>query len=390
MKILFCSNQARSTRLVWRHFLQELVAAGHNICVAVPTVSVDTSAQDIQRLTEIAPAPKQNTDQIHGGSLQVRTFPLLRRSKNIFQEIRSFFAIGRLIRQENPQCIFATTIKPIIYTALALRLLRKSVSAPFFVCITGLGYGFEQEQSWRYCLTKILYKCALPRAKNIFFLNKHDKEYFLQRHIIPRVHQEKCVVLKSTGIDTDHFSFTPHYPKQPTFLLMARLLKAKGIEDFATAAKMLRLRYPQARFQLLGPAEEGTGAFPLATIMDWHKDNIIEYLGNIEDVRPAIAKASIMVLPSWREGMPCAILEGMSMGRAAVVTAVPGCIDLIEDGITGLVIPPHNAHALANALEYCILNPNTVIDWGAKARKVLEKNYAAKDTVTFLRQYMDV
>ncbi len=394
MKILFCSNQARSTRLVWRPLLQELVAKGHDVCVLVPEVSSDTSAQDIQKLTEIAALSSDSFNDnvhhthVHKGHLQVRTYPLVRRGKQIFQEIRSFYTIMRLIRQEQPQQIFATTIKPILYTALALRLLGKKIPAPFFICITGLGYCFEQNKGLPYTLAKILYTLALPRAKRIFFLNKHDKEYFLEKGIIHLSQEKKCLCLNSTGIDTVHFAFEKQYPTQPTFLLMARMLKSKGVEDFVKAAKLLRKQYPQARFQLLGPTEEGLGAVPLAHIQAWHTSQVIEYLGFMEDVRPAIAKASVMVLPSWREGIPCAILEGMSMGRAAVVSAVPGCMDVIENGMQGFVVPHNNVHALANALEFFIVNPSSIVSMGHCARKKVETNFTTQHMLHTLQQHM--
>ncbi len=383
MKIFFCSNQARSTRLFWRPFLHSLLQKGHDICLVVPEISSDTSSHDIQKLLEMA----SYTDS--KGSLWVRTYPLLRRGTHPLQEMYSFFALKQLLQKEKPDLIFATTIKPITYIALALRLLGKKISAPFFACITGLGYCFEEENtaSLRRLLATKLYTFALPRAKNIFFLNTHDIHSFLQARIISPKHQDRCIHIPSTGVDTEYFALEKNYPQQPTFLLMARLLKAKGIEDFVHAAALLRARYPLARFQLLGPCEQGRGALPLNTIQDWHKNGDIEYLGFLEDVRPAIANASIMVLPSWREGMPCAILEGMSMGRAAVATTVPGCKDVVEHGNNGLLVPPKNPEALAHALEQFLLHPSYITAMGQRAHNLVQR-FAAKTVVACLHKHM--
>ncbi len=385
MKIFFCSNQARSTRLFWRPFLQSLLQTGHDVCLVVPEISSDTSPHDIQKLMEMASFPDSK------GSLWVRTYPLVRRGTHPLQEMCSFFALKQLLQKEKPDIIFATTIKPIIYVALALRLLGKEVPAPFFACITGLGYCFEEENTAflrRKFATK-LYTFALPRAKNIFFLNTQDIHSFLQARIISAKHQDRCTLIPSTGVDTEYFALEKSYPQQPTFLLMARLLKAKGIEDFVHAATLLRSRYPSARFQLLGSCEQGGGALPLSTVQAWHKKGNIEYLGFLEDVRPAIAKASIMVLPSWREGMPCAILEGMSMGRAAVVTAVPGCKDVVEHGINGFHVPPKNPEALAHALEQFLLHPTYISTMGQRAHQSVQR-FAAKTVVACLRKHMQL
>ncbi len=373
MKILICSNQARSLRLFWGSLLTTIGAKGHNLCLLVPNINIDTSEQDLQQLDcliKSCSCPKQS---------KLHFFYLQSRGRNLISEMRSFWSLYSILRQEKPQIIFATTIKPILYLSLALRLMGKNYSARMYCCITGLGYVFEQQSFfYKYFLRK-LYKYALKQVHTIFFQNPHDLEFFAENNMFSPCEKHKAKLIAGTGVNTNFYYFYPNYPINPTFLLMARLLKSKGIEDFVLAAKIVKSRHPNARFQLLGKPQTGPDCIDLQTINSWHKQNILEYLGFLEDVRPAIASASIMVLPSLREGIPCAILEGMSMGRAAIVSSVPGCLEVVKDGENGVFVPAKNPLALADAMEHFIRFPEKIVSMGEYARNFVHENFKAQD-----------
>jgi glycosyltransferase involved in cell wall biosynthesis len=161
------------------------------------------------------------------------------------------------------------------------------------------------------------------------------------------------------------------------FLLMGRLLAAKGLYEYHAAASLLKARYPDARFQLLGPPEQGLGAVPLATVETWHREGSVEYLGQTRDVRPYLAAASVLVLPSYREGTPTAIMEGMGMGRPAVVTDAPGCRETVREGVNGLLVPPGNAEKLARAMERFITDPELAPRMGKAGRLLAEEEFDA-------------
>ncbi len=381
MKICLVGNQARATYLFWGTLIQAMLSQGHEVLVIVPQ---GASLKDIQALHSLGEE-----------GIEVLTYPLERRGLNPWKEARSFLALRKILREEQPDKIFATTIKPIIYGALLMRwTLARHERAPFFACITGLGYMFEEGKSfgekWLRDGVSFLYSLALRSVRKVFFQNEEDKELFITQGIIPYTHKGKCVLCRGAGVNIRHFALHATYPSTPTFLLMARLLEAKGLQDFVLAARILKGSYPHARFQILGPPEKGAGAVPVEQVYAWQEEGSIEYLGQCEDVRPHITQASVMVLPSWREGTPCAILEGMSMGRAAVVSDVPGCREVVLHGENGFLVPPKDPAALAQSLERFLLAPQLIAHMGKKGRKRAEKYFDASHVAHFLLKEMDM
>ncbi len=389
MKVLIVGNQARSTYVFWGTLIKAMAGRGHEVVVAVPDGAPLKDVQALHMLSE------------HG--IEVLTYPLERRSLQPLKEWKSLRVLCQLMREEKPDKVFAFTIKSIIYSAFAMRWAlpryikdgRRKIpvkKSTFFACITGLGYGFEEGADLgKKCMrgfAAFLYALALGRAEKVFFQNPEDKEYFIKKGIVPKTEQGKCFECRGTGVHIRHFAMENTYPEQPTFLLMARLLESKGIQDFVLAARMLKGAHAEARFQILGAEEHGLGAVPLEHVQGWHDEGSIEYLGHCQDVRPHIKKASVMVLPSWREGVPCAILEGMSMGRAAVVSDVPGCRQAVQDGYNGFLVPPQSPAALAEALERFIMAPHLVPHMGAKGRQRAEKYFDAEHVAQFLLQHM--
>ncbi len=388
MKILIIGNQARSTASFWGTFISTLASAGHEVLVAVPDG-----------------APLKDVQALHGlseGGIEVLTYPLSRRSLNPLQECKSIRVLWQLISSERPDKIFAFTIKSIIYTAFALRFVprykedgRQKIplkKISFYACITGLGYSFEPSQSLRRNALRLfasaLYTSALRRAQKVFFQNPEDKEYFFTHNMVSESSQSKCYLCRGTGVNIRHFAQVSTYPSVPTFLLMARLLEAKGLQDFVLAARILKGTYPNSRFQILGAPEEGAGAVPVEQVLAWQEEGSIEYLGHCADVRPYIKEASVMVLPSWREGMPCAILEGMSMGRAAVVSDVAGCRQAVQQGENGFLVPPKSPAALAEAMERFLAAPQLISHMGAKGRQRVEKYFDAQKVAHFFARHM--
>ncbi len=329
-----------------------------------------------------------------GEGVEVLTYPLQRRSVNPWHEWRSLYALWQVLREEQADIIFASTIKPILYAALVHRFgFAKEQSPQVYACFTGLGYVFEEAKSLPKKLLRlgvsVLLSFALHSVRKVFFQNKDDRDFFLQQGIIAPSRKDKCRLCRGCGVNVRHFALHTSYPERLTFLLMGRLLEAKGIHDFVTAARILRGSYPEVRFQLLGPPETGQGSIAMEQIQAWHEEGSIEYLGQAEDVRPYIANASVLVLPSWREGTPTAILEGMSMGRAAVVSHAPGCREAVKEGENGFLVPPKDPLALVAALERFILAPQLIPHMGAKGRKRAEVLFDAELVAHALLQEMD-
>jgi glycosyltransferase involved in cell wall biosynthesis len=306
-----------------------------------------------------------------------RTFPLLEqmgcecidlpvasKGTNPLDDLRTLAALYRHYRRIRPDVVFHYTIKPNIYGTLAAWLAR----VPSIAVTTGLGYVFIQK-SHAARVAKALYRVAFRFPREVWFLNRDDEQAFLQERLL--AHPERARLLHGEGVDIDHFALTP-LPQAGhlTFVLIGRLLWDKGVGEYVEAARMLRARYPQARFQLLGPAGvDNPSAITQADIDAWVKEGIVEYLGEAHDVRPMIANADCVVLPSYREGVPRTLMEASAMGRPIVATDVPGCREVVQDGITGLLCEVKNARALADALEKILtMNPEARRAMGLRGR----------------------
>ncbi len=356
-KLIILGNQARAMVNFWTVLINMAKEAGHEILCLVPHGDPETSGE-LEKL-----------------GVRVGFYPLDRKGINPARDLKTLSSLYAIFRVENPDVVFAYTIKPVIYGGLAARLagVKRRFSA-----ITGLGYAFEADSFFKKNIQKLaicLYSSALKGAKAVFFQNEEDKKIFIDKGIMSR--GTKIILTKGTGVDTKRFTPGPDPEGPPSFLLVGRLLEAKGLYEYAAAARLLKKKYPEARFQILGPPEQGLGSVPLDTVKLWQEEGIIEYLGQTRDVRPYVAKSGVMVLPSWREGTPCSIMEGMAMGRAAVVTDVPGCREVVRNGVNGYMTPARDPEALASAMEAFILNPGLISSMGRAGRKMAEDDFDA-------------
>ncbi len=371
-KVVIIAHQARAVYTCWSVLIQHMQKAGYEV---VCCVSKQEHSSHIQSLKDL--------------NVRVINYSLERKGINPLHDIKSLLQLYNILRHERPQKIFTFAIKPVIYSNIAANLAGiKDV----YSCITGLGFSFEPANTIFKKLLHhtviILYKFALRQCKGIIFQNIADKEIFLQKKILPPA--SNILISNGTGVDTKHFYLQKNFPTNITFLLMARLLIAKGIEDFAKAAQILKLKYPCINFQLLGPLEQGPGSLSQKHILNWQQQGLIEYLGETIDVRPYIAAASVVVLPSWREGLSCSLMEAMSMGRPIVASQVPGCKELIEEGVNGFLVPPRDAKALANALEKFIINKELLAPMGAHSRRMAIEHFDAHSVARQILHYMDI
>lgn len=271
--------------------------------------------------------------------------PVASKGTNPLADLRTLVALYRHYRTIRPNVVFHYTIKPNIYGSVAAWLAR----VPSIAVTTGLGYVFIQK-SRAASVAKALYRFAFRFPNEVWFLNRDDQSAFLNERLL--AHPERAKLLHGEGVDLDHFALTPlPRAQQFTFVLIGRLLWDKGVAEYVEAARMLRGRYPHARFQLLGPVGvDNPSAITQEDVDLWGKEGVIEYLGEAHDVRPVIAQADCVVLPSYREGVPRTLMEASAMGRPIVATDVPGCREVVADGATGLLCEVKNAHDLADKL----------------------------------------
>ena len=374
MKILILSNQSRSMANFWSALIRHMRAAGHEVTCCAPPGDAAAEAA------------------LHALGAAFLPYPLDRKGLDPLRDAGSFWALVRLFRVQRPDLLFATTIKPVIYGCLAARV----AGVPrVYATITGLGYAFEADTLFKKCVNRLgvfLYRHALRRANGVFFQNQDDIRVFREQGILGP--DARVLTARGTGVDTARFAPEPFPPLPPAgpvvFLLVGRLLEAKGIAEYAEAGRLLRAMGAGCRLQLLGPPETGLGGVDLAQVRRWEAEGLLEYLGETRDVRPFLAACHVLVLPSWREGTPTSVMEAMSMGRPAVVTDVPGCREVVRNGVNGLLTPARDPEALAGAMAHFVREPGDIARMGAAGRKLALEEFDAEAVAARILRDMGV
>lgn len=387
MRLCILGNQARSTLNFWSVLARRALRDGHDTVFAVPPGDAESEAG----LRAIA-----SPDGVRHA--RVARYALDRKGLNPLRDLATLAALRRLLIAERPDILLASTIKPVIYGCLAARLAR---IPRVFAAITGLGYVFEADTFLKKCVSRLgvaLYALALSGADGVFFQNRDDAALFRERGILDG--RIGVFMTRGVGVDVRKFAPAPLPPlpdeavppedREIVFLLVARLLVAKGLPEYAEAARMLGRRFPRARFQVLGPAEPGPGGIPESRMRAWMDEGVIEYLGETRDVRPFMAAAHVIVLPSWREGTPTAVMEALAMGRPAVVTDAPGCRETVRDGENGLLCAVRDPASLAAAMERLILHPAEIARMGAAGTALARAEFDAELVAEGMLRDMDV
>jgi glycosyltransferase involved in cell wall biosynthesis len=340
------------------HFRGPLIAAmaerGHRVIAAAPDVG-----------PEIATA-------LEALGAEHRQLPLARASLDPLGLRRALGEVRRLIRECRPNVSIAYTIKPVILAALAGRAER----VPTIVSlITGVGYAFTEGREPKRLVARsaawLLYRLALARSDRVVFQNRDDEALFRRLGMLARDRQSH--VVNGSGIDLEHFAPAP-LPDRPAFLMIARLLKDKGVREFAAAAKRLKAGHPDVPVSLVGYLDPTPDSLTRAELEELIRCGI-DFKGRLDDVRPAIAACSVYVLPSYREGTPRSVLEAMAMGRAIITTDAPGCRETVEDGVNGFLVPPRDAGALYDAMMRFVKDPALAARMGAQSRRIAEVKY---------------
>lgn len=374
MKIIVLGNQARALANFWSVLIRRMLTGGHEVICCAP------------------PGDAQADAALEALGASVLHYELDRKGLNPLRDLHTFATLKLLFEREKPDLLFASTIKPVIYGCMAA---RRAGVPHIYATITGLGYAFEGGSFFKKCVNRLsvrLYRLALNKAEGVFFQNQDDIRAFREAGILTP--DARVLTARGTGVDVRRFAETP-FPELPPagpviFLLVGRLLEAKGLPEYAAAARLLKARHPDARFQVLGPPEQGLGSVSIAQVKEWEAEGSIEYLGETRDVRPFVAAAHVLVLPSWREGTPTAIMEGMSMGRAAVVTDVPGCREVVREGVNGRLAPPRDPEALAAAMKTFMETPEAILRMGAAGRKLALAQFDAEKVAARILRDMRV
>lgn len=357
-RIALIGNQAFAAINFRGPLIRDLVAAGHRVYAFAPDFDEATRAG----VRELGAEPV--------------AYPLQRVGLNPVADLRSMFALWRLLRRLRIDVALCYFIKPVIYGTLAAWLARVPRRVAL---IEGAGYVFASEADGslkrrvlRMAVTG-LYRFALHRAHKVLVLNSEDRELFVGRRIaVP----ERVGTLPGIGIDLDWYRAVEPVTQPVTFVLAARLIAEKGVRVYAQAARVIKEQYPGTRFLLLGEPDDNPDSLTRAEVEAWVADGILEWPGRVADVRPYLADASVFVLPTYyREGLPRSILEAMAMARPVITTDNPGCRDAVVDGECGFLVPPRDAGSLVIAMRRFIERPALVGELGRAGRQRVESLY---------------
>jgi glycosyltransferase involved in cell wall biosynthesis len=300
--------------------------------------------------------------------------PLSRRGKNPFKEMKSIFALYRLMRVVKPDLVHLVAIKPVLYGGILSRVLK----VPAVVAaISGLGAIYISTtlrgSFWRVGINQ-LYRFALnhPNLK-VIFQNPDDRQLLLQKGAFSL---SQTVLIRGSGVDLLTYRALPKKHNEVVVAMISRLLKDKGVLEYVAAVKMLKSIGIQARFLLIGEPDYGNPEFiDEALLAVWQREGYVELLGFRKDIPQLMQQADIIVLPSYREGLPKVLLEAAACGRAVITTDVPGCRDAIEPDQTGLLVPMKNANALAMAMKRLIDDPDYQQQLGLAGRALAEREF---------------
>jgi glycosyltransferase involved in cell wall biosynthesis len=279
-------------------------------------------------------------------------------------DLRYFRAMRRLMRQIGPDMVLSYTIKPNIWASLAARTL----GIPSASMVTGLGQLLGNSSTARGRLaslaSRMLYRLATSGNQVVIFQNPDDRAEFIERGWLGD--PSKARLVNGSGVDMDWFAPAP-LPDAPVFLMICRLIAAKGVRVYAEAAARILASGRNVRFLLVGFLDGGPDGINPAELRTWQTAGL-EYLGHLEDVRPAIASSSVYVLPSYYgEGIPRSSLEAMAMGRPIITTDMPGCRETVVDEVSGLLVPPRDSIALAQAMQRLIDQPHRRAPMGERS-----------------------
>lgn len=344
-------------------------ARGHE----VHAITADTSTRAIDRLA--------------GAGVALHMIPMHGSATNPLRDLRTIRAMTRELRAIRPDAVFCYNPKPVAYGP---RAARRAGVQRVAAMVTGLGYAFTGSGARRAVIRTIaarLYRRSMRACDAVFFQNQDDLATATRHGIVlatpaaigrptrgPRV-----LMVAGSGVDLERFAPAP-LPPAPTvrFLMIARIIRDKGVVEFVDACRRVGAQVPAATFAIVGGQDDNPTAVPRAELDRWRREGVVELLGEVDDVRPALAQCTVFVLPSHREGTSKVMLEAMATGRAIITTDTVGCREPIERGVNGLLVPVGDAEALARAMLELAHDRARVERMAAESRRIAERRYDAR------------
>lgn len=352
-RILIVSNSTWNIYNFRLNLVKHLIKEGHEVIVVAPP---DRFMHFLKNLPGLTFLP------LHY---------LKRDSRNLVSNIFSLLELHDIYRKHRPDTVLQFTIKPNILGSLAARFL----GLPSISVITGLGYTFLDGTLLR-IVTKFLYRISLQKCKHVIFENPDDQQLFLDLGLVTK---SQAIVVNGCGVDVDYFSPMQSERQDGMFVFtfIGRLLHDKGILEYIKAAEIIKDKYPNVSFWVVGERDEGNpSSVTLSELKHWVADKVVTYLGAMDDVRPTIAQSDCIVLPSYREGLPKILLEAMAMGKPILTTDVPGCREVVDGTENGMLCQPKNVTDLAAKMESFLgFSHLELCDMGQAGRNLVETHF---------------
>ena len=323
----------------------------------------------------VAVAPEDNySTRFAEYSIPFMAIPMDNKGTNPIKDGLLFSRLVYLFVKQKPACILSYTPKCNIYASLAAGFLR----IPIINTISGLGTAFIRED-WVTQIVKWLYRLSLKKSNKVFLLNEEDLKIFVDNNL---VQVEVTELVPGSGVDVKQFSPSDklNHNKDFVFLLVARMLKDKGIGEFVEAARLLKTQYPHIECQLLGFLDaKNPSAISSKEMQAWVNEGVVSYLGVSDSVVDFLRQADCVVLPSYREGVPRSLLEAASVGKPIITTDAVGCRDVVDDGINGFLCEPRNVNDLKAKMEKMFLLPEAErLQMGCNGREKVLKQFDEK------------
>lgn len=371
-RVLFLFPLARYMRAHWTDRIRACVAQGYDVHIGVP-FDDDLKGIDLS-------------------SAKLHDLPLRRGMPMPMAEVSCLLAMRNLLRALKPDILHAVTMRPVAYGGILARRLH--VPAAIY-SLTGLGFLYASSRLVARALRPLVecllgYAFAHPNAR-VLLENPDDRDVLVVRKILP---SEKSSLFIGSGLDLNVFAFArPPDATVPLITLPSRLIVSKGVHEFVSAARLLKSQGVVARFALVGEGDEGNpDSISVEALETWSREGVVEVWGWQDDIVAVLQASAIVCLPTYyREGAPRILIEAAAIGRPVIATDWPGCRDVVVDRVTGLLVPPRDVAALANALRILIADPDRCRDMGLTARNHAQAEFSnARAIAHLLSLYDDV
>lgn len=292
------------------------------------------------------------------------------RSINPFKIFNLQKQYEKIIKQVQPDIVFTFMLKPNIFGVCAAKKMgvKKILSM-----VEGAGDVFiNNTLKWKIIRSVVckMYRKSFKSSNKVFFLNNDDRSEFISRKLVK---EEQCEVIPGIGVDLEHFAFKP-IKNHRTFLMIARMLKTKGVIEYCKAARIVKQKYPDVVFNYLG----AEGTIKLSDIQEYIDDGSINYLGTTKDVRPYLEDVLLLLLSSYREGVPMSIMEAEAVGRGIIASNSVGCKETVVDGYNGFLVERGDYQTMAEKVIWCIEHPQEAEQFGLNSRKLAEERFDQK------------